>query len=103
MAREESPQTFAVLTALVETLEETLDGIGNIRGGATITDRPRDRGELADASPNAEVICVDHPAIHFDFLAFDADVGDPMLAAAVWAAGNVDSKLFLKVGEALFE
>src|SRR5580704_11833867 len=94
---------LALLAAVFETGKQPLDGVRNIRRGAAIAYGPRYRGEMANAPADAEVICVHHAAIHFDFLAFDADIGDPMLAATIRAAGNVEAQLFLKIGEALFE
>ena len=41
--------------------------------------------------------------VGLDFLALDADVGDPVLAAGIGAAGDVETELFLIVGEAVFE
>jgi hypothetical protein len=44
---------------------------------------------LAHRSAEAEVVGVGELAFVLDLLAFDADVGDPVLAAAVGAAGDV--------------
>src|SRR5262245_42615622 len=38
-----------------------------------------------------------------DLFALDADVGDPMLAAAIRAAGNVQLDLLVETGQALIE
>ena len=38
-----------------------------------------------------------------DLFAFDADVGDPMLAAAVGAAGYVELELLVESRQALFQ
>ena len=37
------------------------------------------------------------------FFAFEADVGDPVLAAAIGAAGDVDAELLLEAGDAVVE
>src|SRR5580704_7413064 len=103
MTCEKALQILSGLAALVKFRQQTFDRIGNIRRRAAISDRMRDRGKLANASANAEVIRVHHAAIHLDLLAFDADVGDPMLSAAIRAAGDVDPELFLKIGQPLFE
>jgi hypothetical protein len=58
---------------------------------------------LADTAAYAEIVGVDHFAIGFDFLAFDADISDPVLAAGIGAAGDVEAKLILIVGETIFE
>ena len=38
-----------------------------------------------------------------DLLAFDADVGDPVLSATVGAAGDVEAKLLVELRQALFK
>ena len=58
---------------------------------------------MADAAADAEIVGVDHFAVGFDFLAFDADVGDPVLAAGIGATGDVEAEVFLIVGETIFE
>jgi hypothetical protein len=103
MPREKLPQIFARLASLTEPGKKTLNGIRYIRGSAAITNRPGNRSKLSDASTDAEVISVDHPAIYFDFLALDADIGDPMLPATIGAASYVYTKLFLKIREPLLE
>ena len=58
---------------------------------------------LADGSAKTEVVGVGELAFVLDFFAFDADVGDPVLAAAVGAAGYVELELLVEAGEAVFE
>ena len=58
---------------------------------------------LADRSAEAEVVGVGQLAFVLDLLAFDADVGDPVLAAAVGAAGDVEPELLIELRNALFE
>ena len=65
--------------------------------------RARDGGDLADTAADAEIVGIDHFAVGFNFLAFDADIGNPMLAAGIGAAGDVKAELFLIVGETIFE
>src|ERR1700691_2657760 len=38
----------------------------------------------------------------FNFFAFETDVGDPVLAAAVRAAGYVEAELLVELGQAFF-
>jgi len=87
----------------VECGQETHDSVWDFVGGAAIADRTGDRGDLADAAPNAKVVGVDEFSPEFYFLAFNADVGDPVLAAGVRAASDVNPNVILEVGEALFE
>src|SRR5580700_7167594 len=103
MPRQKKPQILVCFSVLVESGQQPLDGIGNIRGGAAIANRPGDRSNLAEASADTEVVGVYHPAIYFDFFSLNADVGDPMLPATIWAASDVESQPFLKIGKPLFE
>jgi hypothetical protein len=102
-ARQEVLERFSGVAILVEMLEETSDGVGDLGGNAAITDGARDGSDLANAAANAEVVSVNHLAIELDFFAFDADVGDPMLSAGIGAAGDVKAKIFLIVRETIFE
>ena len=94
---------FARIAFGVEVGEQTGDGVGNFFGGATIAYGTRDGSDLTDTAADAEVVGVDHLAIGFDFLALDADVGNPVLPAGVGAAGNVETKLLRIIGETIFE
>src|SRR5580704_612365 len=103
MTREKAAQIFTMLATLVESDQQPLDSVRNVRRGTAITDRSSDRSKLPDASADTEVIRVHHAAIHFDFFALDANIGDPMLPAAIWATRDIKAQLFPKIGEALFE
>src|SRR5215471_17761282 len=83
--------------------QETLDGIGHIIGGTTIADRPREARMLAHRAAQAEVIGVLGPAVSLDLLAFQADIGDAMLAATVGTAGYIELQLLIKFRQALFK
>src|SRR5207253_4461335 len=54
-------------------------------------------------STHAEVIRVDEVVLHLDLLALDTDVGNPVLAAAVRAPGNVKLQVLIETGQALFQ
>src|SRR5277367_1348490 len=98
MAGKELAEIFFRSAIFVELVEKTLDRAGHIRGGAAVTYRPGDSGEFAYASAHAEIVGVDHLAFDLDFLAFQADIGDPVLTATVGAAGDVDAELLLEAG-----
>ena len=83
--------------------QQALDGFRHQRRGAAIADRARDGSVLADRSAEAEVEGVGELALVLDLLAFDADVGDPVLAAAIGAAGDVQAELLVELRQALFE
>src|SRR5260221_3766964 len=91
------------MAIVVEMRQEALDGVGDFGGGAAVTDGTGYGGELADAATYAEIVGIDHFAFVLDFFSFDADVGDPVLAAGVGAAGDVELDVFLISGETLFE
>src|SRR5580704_3550527 len=103
MARKELAEIFFRSAIFVELLEETLDRVGDIGGGAAVAYRPGDRGEFAYASADAEIVGIDHFAVELDFFALEADVGDPVLAATVGAAGDIDAELLLEAGDAVVE
>src|SRR6266478_8119010 len=103
MPREKATQIFAGRALFVEFAQQALDGVRHIRSCATISNRPRNGRELTNASANAEVVGIDHASILLDLLAFNADVRDPVLPAAIRAAGDVQLELFLKSRQALIE
>src|SRR5215469_3029160 len=103
VAREEGLQRFGIVAMGVECVEKARNGVGNFLGWATVADGARDRSNLADTASETEVVGVDKPAVLLDFLAFQANVGDPVLAARVWAAGDVQLDVFLVAGVALIE
>ena len=100
---EPGAQVFVGLAARQVVAQQALDGFGHERRGAAIADRAGDGSVLADRSAKAEVIGVGQLALVLDLLAFHADVGDPVLAAAVGAAGDVEAKLLIELRQALFE
>src|SRR4030095_8291537 len=57
----------------------------------------------ADRAAHAEVVSVHERAVDLDLLALEAEVGDPVLPAAVRAAGDVDPEMLLEPGQALLE
>src|SRR6185295_18794219 len=63
----------------------------------------RHRLMAADAAADAEVVRVDDRAVDLDLLALDAEVGDPVLAAAVRAARDVDPELLIEARQTLLE
>src|SRR5271157_1884568 len=83
--------------------EETGDGIGNFFGSAAIAHGTGDGSPFANAAAHAEIVGVHELAIELDLFALDTDVGDPVLAATVGAAGDVQLDVFAKAGETLFE
>ena len=58
---------------------------------------------LAHGAAKAEVISVHQRAIVLYLLALQADVGDPVLPAAVGAAGHIQLELLIELRQALFQ
>ena len=83
MSRKKLPQIFAGIAVFLKISQLALDGIRHFRRGAAVAHGASDRGILAHRATHAEVVSVHHLAAHFDFLTFQADVRNPMLAAAV--------------------
>ena len=54
-------------------------------------------------TPQAEVVSILHLAVDFQFLAFNADVGDPMLTATIGAAGDVQFQVLIEARQTLFQ
>jgi len=103
VASQEFLQWLGVMAMGVEIREESRDGVRDFACGATEAYGAGDGGELAYAAAYAEIVGVDHLAVLLDFFAFEADVGDPVLAAGVGAAGDVEFDFFLIAGETLVE
>ena len=102
-ARQEMLQWFTGVASGVKLLEEAGDGVGHFARSAAIADGASDGGDMADATAYAEIIGVYHVAVVLDLFAFDADIGDPVLAAGIGAAGDMEAEIFLIVRKALFE
>src|ERR1700726_3910659 len=103
MATKKLAQVFVFFALGVEAFEQPFNGVGHGVRRAPVANWTRDGRELAHATADAEVVGVDHFAVLLNFLAFDADVRDPMLAATVWASGDVQLELLFEGGQALFE
>src|SRR5262245_39429443 len=103
MTRKELPKVLAGLTQVRISLQQSLDSIRHIAGQASISHRPRNRLMFAYATAETEVVRVPHLAADFDFLAFDSNVSDPMLSAAIGAARHMQPKLLIKPGQSLFQ
>ncbi len=103
MAREKMLQIFAGVAIGLERIEKARDGFGYFIGTATVADGTRDGRDVADTTAHAKIVGVDKFAIDLDFLAFDANVGDPMLAATVGATGDVQLQVMLEIGIAVLE
>src|SRR5271170_8221527 len=98
MPRKKLAKVFVLRTFALIRREQALDGVRNVGCGAAVANGSRNGGELPEAAAYAEVVGIDHLAVDSDFLAFNADVGDPVLAATVGAAGDVEFQLLIETG-----
>jgi len=103
VAGEEMLQSLAGVPIGFERVEKSRDGVGNFIGAAPKANGTRDGSDVANTAANAEIVGFDQFAIDLDFLALDADVGDPVLAATIGAAGDVQFELMLEIGMSMFE
>ena len=83
--------------------QQAFDGFRDLGREAAKSDRPRNRLIQAERTAQAEVVGVHHVAVDLDLLAFDSDVGDPVLSATVGAAGDVQFQVLIKSGQAFFQ
>ena len=103
MASEIGAEIFVCVARGEIGFEQTFDGLRDIFRGAAIADLPRNAGVLANGAAYAEVVGIDEIRALLDFFAFEADVGDPVLAASVGAAGDVQFERLIEFRDALFE
>src|SRR5450755_2488110 len=103
MPREKSAQVFSRQTLVEITSQQSFDRVRNIGGQATVANRTRDRRMRSHRAAHAEVVSILHAAIDFDFLAFKSEVGNPVLAAAIGAAGYVQFQMLFESRQAFFE
>lgn len=83
--------------------EKAFDGFGNVFRGASISDLTGNAGVFADGAADAEVIGVNQLRALLDFFAFQANIGDPVLAAGIRAARDVQLERLIKFRDAFFE
>ncbi len=103
MPDKETAQIFAWLALGQIAAQQALERARHFRGGAAVAHGPGGSLMKAESAPDAEVVRVLHLAVHFDFLALDADVGDPVLAATVRATSHVELEVLIESGKTLFQ
>ena len=102
VAKEPGSQVFSRFAADQVFAEQPLDCFRDKRGWATVADGARDGGMLAHRSTEAEVVSIGQFAFVLDFLAFHADVCDPVLAASIGASGHMEAELLIELRKTLF-
>jgi hypothetical protein len=83
--------------------KQPFDGFRHQRRRAAVPDWPRNRCVLAYGPAETEVIRVRQLPLVLDLLAFDANVRNPVLSAAIGTAGHMQAKLLVKLGQPLFK
>src|ERR1700719_1967677 len=89
MACEIGAEVFVCVARGEIRFEQALDRFRDIFRCAAIPDLPRDAGVFANGATDAEVVGVYKIRALLDLFSFEADIGDPVLAAGIRAAGDV--------------
>src|SRR5579863_10723767 len=97
------PQILARRVLCKVGAQQTLDRFRNLSCRATITYGPRNALIQTERAAETEVVRVHHAAIDFDLLAFDSNVGDPMLSATVRTTCDVQLQVLIETGQTLFQ
>src|SRR3989442_10972273 len=79
--------------------QQALDRRGHLGRGQAETDGSGHGPMPAHGAADAEVVGIDERPAQLDLLAFDAEVSDPVLAAAVRAARDVDPQVLVEPGQ----
>jgi hypothetical protein len=96
MTREKATQIFERFPVSQISTEQAFKRVWNISCEAAISDWTRGRLMQPKRAAYAKVVRVGEAVTDFDLLAFDADVGDPMLSATVGASGNVQLQVLIE-------
>src|SRR5262252_1680041 len=97
--RAELPEVLPGASLGEEGSEEPLDRLRHLGGGDAIAHGAGHSGVRAHRAAHAEVVGVDQAPVDLQFLALQTQIGDPVLAAAVRAAGDVDLQVLLESGQ----
>ncbi len=103
VASEKLAQILGRIASQEIRAEQALDGIRDLDGRAAIADRARKGLMIAYRPPDAEIIGVRQLIVHFDLLALDADIGNPVLAATVGTACDVQPQRLIELRQALLQ
>src|SRR5437763_7085352 len=103
VAGEEFPQILSGQSLLKIALQKTLNRVRNFTRQTPVADWTSNRLMQTDCTADAEVVGILEPSSDFNFLAFNPNVCDPVLPAAVRAAGDVKLEVLLESGQAFFK
>src|SRR5579862_4769777 len=103
VARKEATQILSGFALGEIAAKKPLQRVRNVRRRAAVADRPRRCLMQAECSANAEIIGVDQAVVDLDLFPLNADVGDPVLTATVWAACYMQLQMLIESGQALLQ
>src|SRR5205809_1351083 len=103
VAGEEFPQILSGQSLLKIALQKTLNRVRNFTRQTPVADWTSNRLMQTDCTADAEVVGILEPSSDFNFLAFNPNICDPVLPAAVRAAGDVKLEVLLESGQAFFK
>src|ERR1041384_287616 len=103
MPREKLPQVLCAASLFKIAAEQALNSIGHLARRATITHRTPKAGVLTHGAPKAKVISILDAASNLKLLPLQPDICNAMLAAAIWATGNLELQLLVKLRNSIFQ
>ena len=103
MSGEELPQVLARVTVGHISSQQPLEGVRNLTRWAAVAHWPCRCLVESDCATQAEVVSIHQAAFVLDLLALNAYVRDPVLAAAVWASGDMQLQVLIETGQAFIE
>src|SRR5207244_10737912 len=103
VAGKEFAQIRCGQSSLKIAMRKTLNRVRNFTRQTPVADCTSNRLMQTDCTADAEVVGILEPSSDFNFLAFNPNVCDPVLPAAVRAAGDVKLEVLLESGQFFFE
>ncbi len=97
-----SAQVFVGRTLREITAQQPLNRVRDLIGRGPVAQRTSGAGEPAHSSAHAKIKSVHQLPILLDLLAFQSDIGDPVLTAAIRATGHMQLDLLVKARKTLF-
>src|SRR5437667_8232363 len=103
VAGEEFPQILSGQSLLKIALQKTLNRVRNFTRQTPVADWTSNRLMQTDCAAHAEVVGILQPSIYFDFLPFNPNVCDPVLATTIGATSNVKLQMLFKSRQPFFK
>src|SRR5215472_8649968 len=103
MTGEIGAQILIAVTRCEKCPQQTLNCFRHVFRAAAVSDLPCDVCMLANSSSNTEIVGIYQVGTLLDLLAFEPNVGNPVLAAGIWAARNIQLERLIELRHTLFE